>query len=73
LQIKIYIWKLKHRQNNAVQVVSLNNISHEASPDFLIKKNYIYIYKNGLCNAHPALCSTFLKTSYCIIAVTRRF
>jgi hypothetical protein len=31
-----------------------------------------YIYKSGLGNAHPALCSTFLQTSYSIIAVTLR-
>jgi hypothetical protein len=29
--------------------------------DFLIKKR---IYKNGLCNIHPALCSTFINTLF---------
>jgi hypothetical protein len=39
---------------------------------FFILKNKC-VYKNGLGNAHPALFSTFLYTSYSIIAVIPRF
>jgi hypothetical protein len=37
---------------------------------FFILKKKIYIYKNGLNNAHPALCSTVLQIFYSITAVT---
>jgi hypothetical protein len=36
---------------------------------FYFEKNKC-IYKNGLGNAHPTLCSTFLLTSYSVIAVS---
>jgi hypothetical protein len=32
-------------------------------PRFFILIKYIHLYKNGVCHARPALCSTVLWTS----------
>jgi hypothetical protein len=41
------------------------------SDDFYFEKEAC-MYKNGLGNAHPALCSTYLQTSYSIISDVER-
>jgi hypothetical protein len=67
----VFFYHKKPTRARCSSVVHFSSSEHghvRLLPRFFYFEKNKYIYKKGIGNAHPALCSTFLQTSYSTIA-----